>query len=37
MNESDLYSKLVDMYAAHELPAELENRMEAAAAKAIRN
>ena len=32
MNESDLYSKLVDLYAAHQLPAELENRMDAAAA-----
>jgi hypothetical protein len=32
MNETDLYSKLVDLYAAHELPADLENRMDAAAA-----
>lgn len=28
---SDLYKKLVDMYAGHELPAELEDEMELAA------
>ena len=32
MNENDLYSKLVDLYAERSLPADMENRMEAAAA-----
>lgn len=32
MNENDLYSKLVDLYAERVLPADLENRMDAAAA-----
>lgn len=32
MNENDLYSKLVDLYAERALPADMENRMEAAAA-----
>ncbi|MHB8635940.1 MAG: hypothetical protein ACYC96_05650 [Fimbriimonadaceae bacterium] len=32
MNENDLYSKLVDLYAERALPADVENRMEAAAA-----
>lgn len=30
MNESTLYRKLVDLYAGSELPAELEEEMEAA-------
>ena len=29
---NDLYKKLVDLYAGHELPAELEDQMELAAA-----
>jgi hypothetical protein len=32
MNENDIYSKLVDLYAERALPADVENRMEAAAA-----
>ena len=32
MNENDIYSKLVDLYAGHELPADVESMMHAAAA-----
>lgn len=31
MNQPDFYKKLVDLYAGRELPAELEEEMEAAA------
>lgn len=31
MNESELYAKLVDMYAGDELPAEVKDELEAAA------
>jgi anti-sigma factor RsiW len=32
MNENDIYSKLIDLYAGRELPADAESMMNAAAA-----